>query len=165
MFWLIDYEKNAQYHPSCCGTQLDRIPMYRVYPSCSAEIKGMKQINEPMKSEIIKSLWSDYLNPNLQIKQNLYCNINSMKFGNLLKELKKRDISQYIDCDKGKDYSKQLYIKRLIDYYKENQKDIEQIVKLLTYGYCRQNESKYSLKIPMYLNEIINKYFPLLFHD
>lgn len=121
------------------------------FPALSLAFRGYNLLPKKEKRAFRKAVWPNQVSDKRKPQIKLLKEFNEMTVKDLKFELERRDLSRSGNKPKLKD--------RLEEYL--NQEQCRKVNKLLVVGYCKQNEKKYCLNMPVYLKQIVNAYFPL----
>eukprot|EP01084_Bolivina_argentea_P052559 96545_1 len=134
------------YHP-CCYIKQKKVRK----PPTTKDLRGYAKLSDTEKNEIRLLLWPNSVSELIKPRLKLSKNISAMKIKDLKYELQRRDLKY--------NGNKSELRNRLKEYLNSN--ECQETNQLLTIGYIRQYENKYThIIIPMYLKMILFNYYP-----
>ena len=156
------YHSERFYHFKCfMESVLARYTSFK-FVTCSAQIAGLDQVPGAQKEEIIKILLPNVVSRSLRAQLKLTQCMDEMNRDELKMELQKRDIhsrpriSFFVE-DRPAQLRKEL--RRRLKVYLTNNECMK-VYGIIVKGYCGQFENDTNLTVPIYLQDIVIKYYP-----
>eukprot|EP01084_Bolivina_argentea_P012857 24077_1 len=138
------YHSNC-YHSNCYPKSSGVRP-----PSVSGDLFGYKKLPESEKRILRKALWPNQASDKNKPRLKLLKEFNKMTVKDLKLELERRDLRRN---------GKKQQLKDRLEKYLNNNK-CKKANEKLVFGYCKTKETKHNIIVPMYLQQIVHKYFP-----
>ena len=120
------------------------------HPAISSELSGYSRLPKEDKRKFRKAIWPNLVNAKNKPRIKLKKEFNKMTVKDLKYELERRDLKRNGRKQELKD--------RLEKFL--NSKECKECNSLLVFGYCKESETDYKLTIPVYLQQIVEKYYP-----
>ena len=132
---------------------------------CSNRIIGFESLPEAKQIEIGGLFWPHFVVKHLRPRLTLPKHIDEMDAEEIRIECEKRDLPQHLrftyrGCYYSTDITRN---KEELIKYLNNDKDCKQLYDVMVKGYCKQIAQISQLNVPIYLQDIVLRYYPVVF--
>ena len=158
-FYLKDRRQLQElyYHPKCYL----KSKYWNTYhlPLTSASLSGLYDLPKQDQTNIMKLLWPNQLPITIRAKAKLPKFMDEMSIKELRLEVEKRDINQHRMNRKWNDEQIKQELRARLEQYLNNG-ECKKVNRKMVFGYCKEIQRQNDLNIPIYLQQIVLKYFP-----